>query len=123
MKKPASKKHQPYVLERKHFPDLLAALTKKVTSLSDPPCATGAVVYEQLASVDDLPNVTSGDCFHLGSNTKAITAVLLGVLLDEGRVSWTTTLPTIFPDHASSMRSEYRDVTVSDLLSHSAGFI
>ncbi|MGH7456712.1 MAG: serine hydrolase domain-containing protein, partial [bacterium] len=60
-------------------------------------------------------NVTVNDRFHIGSNTKAITAVLLGLLVDEGRVSWTTTLPTIFPEHASSMRSEYRNVTVRDL--------
>ena len=68
-------------------------------------------------------NVTNNDRFHLGSNTKAVTAVLLGVLVDEGRVSWTTTLPTIFPEHAGSMRSEYRDVTVRDLLSHSSGLM
>lgn len=68
-------------------------------------------------------NVTNDDCFHLGSNTKAITAVLLGVLVDEGRVSWTTTLPAIFPEHASVMRSEYQNVTVRELLSHSAGFV
>lgn len=59
----------------------------------------------------------------LGSNTKATTAVLLAVLVDEGRVSWTTALPAIFPEYANTMRPEYRDVTVRDLLSHSSGLM
>ena len=68
-------------------------------------------------------NVTVNDKFYLASCGKAFTAVLMATLVDEGRVSWTTTLPTIFPEHANTMQSEYRDVTVRDLLSHSAGFV
>jgi len=52
-------------------------------------------------------NVTPNDQFHLGSDTKAMTAALLGVLVDDGLVSWTTTLAEIFPEYASSMRVGY----------------
>ena len=66
-------------------------------------------------------NVTDADKFNLGSCTKSFAATLMGVLVDEGRLSWTTTLPELFPELASSMRPEYRSVTVRDLLSHGAG--
>ncbi len=68
-------------------------------------------------------NITVDDQFHLGSCGKAITATLLGVLVDEGRVSWTSTLPELFPEYANSMRPEYRAVTLRDMLSHGAGFM
>lgn len=67
-------------------------------------------------------NVTVNDEFHLGSCGKAFTAVLMGVLVDEGLVNWNTTLPEIFPEYANTMRTEYRNVTVKELLSHSSGF-
>ncbi len=68
-------------------------------------------------------NVTQNDQFHLGSETKAITAVLIGVLVDEGLLEWDSTLPSLFPEYAATMRTEYRSVTVRDILSHSAGLV
>lgn len=68
-------------------------------------------------------NVTNTDCFHLGSCGKSFTAVLMGTLVDEGKVFWNTTLQEIFPEFASTMRKEYKAVTVREILSHSAGFI
>lgn len=68
-------------------------------------------------------NVTVADQFHLGSDTKAFTATLLGVLVDEGRLNWMTTLPDVFPELAGTMRPEYRDVTLRELLSHSSGLL
>jgi CubicO group peptidase (beta-lactamase class C family) len=68
-------------------------------------------------------NVTLNDKFHLGSCGKAFTAALMGALVDDGLVTWTTTLPAIFPEYAQTMRAEYRAVTVRDLLSHSAGLV
>ena len=68
-------------------------------------------------------NVTDDDQFHLGSCGKSFTAVMVGLLVDDGLVQWTTTLPTIFPEYANSMRGEYKDVTIRDLLSHAAGFM
>lgn len=68
-------------------------------------------------------NVTVDDRFHLGSCGKSFTAVLIGLLVDEGKLNWTTTLPKIFTEYSETMRPEYRDVTIRDLLSHGAGFI
>jgi CubicO group peptidase (beta-lactamase class C family) len=68
-------------------------------------------------------NVTKNDQFHLGSDTKAITAVLIGLLVDDGLLNWDSTLPSIFPEYAETMRTEYRSITVRDILSHSAGLV
>jgi CubicO group peptidase (beta-lactamase class C family) len=66
-------------------------------------------------------HVTERDRFQLGSNTKAITATLLGTLVEEGKLSWTTTLADVFPEWRESMSPEFRAVTVAQLLSHHGG--
>jgi D-alanyl-D-alanine carboxypeptidase len=61
------------------------------------------------------------DRFQLGSNTKAVTAMLLATLVEEGKLAWTTTLADVFPDLRDSMSSEFRAVTIDLLLSHHGG--
>ncbi len=66
-------------------------------------------------------SVTLNDQFHLGSCTKAITATLIGILVDEGKLSWDTTVAEAFPRLGNKIRPEYLNVTVEDLLHHRAG--
>lgn len=40
--------------------------------------------------------ITLDDRFHLGSCTKAMTATLVAMLVEEGRLNWTTTLGELF---------------------------
>ncbi len=61
------------------------------------------------------------DRFQLGSNTKAITATVLAALVEEGKLSWKTTLAEVFPEWRDSMSAEFRTVTSDLLLSHHAG--
>jgi CubicO group peptidase (beta-lactamase class C family) len=61
------------------------------------------------------------DRMHLGSNGKAITATMIGALVEQRRLSFETTLAEAFPDLAPAMRAEYRAATVRQLLGHSAG--
>jgi D-alanyl-D-alanine carboxypeptidase len=65
--------------------------------------------------------VTTGDAFHIGSCTKPFTATLAGMLVEEKKLSWDTRVADVFPEWRKSMRPEYRDVTLADLLSHEAG--
>ncbi|MEW5882676.1 MAG: serine hydrolase domain-containing protein [Armatimonadota bacterium] len=58
------------------------------------------------------------DRWHLGSNTKAMTATLAAVLIEKGVLRWETTIGEVFPD----AREEYRNVTIEMLLSHRGGF-
>jgi CubicO group peptidase (beta-lactamase class C family) len=63
--------------------------------------------------------VTEDDVFHIGSNTKAMTAALLGLTAQHGRgVSFDTTLAEAF---SGSIHADYADVTMGDLLAHTGG--
>lgn len=66
--------------------------------------------------------VTTGDEFHLGSDTKAMTATIIAMLVEKGELSWTTTLSKALPEFAATMDPAYKDVTLEQLLAHRAGF-
>ena len=61
------------------------------------------------------------DSFHLGSCTKAMTASMICLLIQEGKLKWDTTLAEYFPEWKETMHPDYRKVTVVHLLSHRAG--
>jgi CubicO group peptidase (beta-lactamase class C family) len=65
--------------------------------------------------------VADDDHFHLGSNTKAVTATLLAVLVEAGVITWDRTLAESFPDLATTMAPAWRAVTLRQLLTHRAG--
>jgi CubicO group peptidase (beta-lactamase class C family) len=63
--------------------------------------------------------VTTKDQWHLGSNTKAMTATLVGIFVDRGKLKWDDTLATLFPDW--KIDPGYAKVTLDQLLHHEAG--
>jgi len=63
--------------------------------------------------------VTVKDKFLIGSCTKAITASLAAVLIDEGVLNWQTTIREVFPN--LEMLPDYEKITIAQLLSHRAG--
>jgi CubicO group peptidase (beta-lactamase class C family) len=65
--------------------------------------------------------VTTADQWHLGSCTKAMTATLIAFAVDDGLLTYDTTLAEAFPDLAATMHADYRDVPVEWLLVHRAG--
>ena len=65
--------------------------------------------------------VSVDDYWQIGSLTKAFTASLIGVAVERGRISWTTTLADAFPALRDSMHEQYRGVTIAQLLSHAGG--
>lgn len=71
--------------------------------------------------MDQPTPVSAADRWHLGSNGKAMTATMIARLVEQGVLSWDRPLAQMLPELASSMRPEYRDVTLQDLLSHRAG--
>ena len=66
--------------------------------------------------------VTVNDQFHLGSDTKAMTATLLAMFVEEGKLRWDTALAAALPDLAGKMDPAYRSVTIEQMLAHRAGF-
>src|SRR5262245_37043357 len=88
--------------------EILEAVRKKY----DLPAMAGAVVFrEEIVSGasgvrkygDETP-VTHDDQFHLGSCTKSMTATLAGMMVEEGKLKWESTLAELLPDLAERMR-------------------
>src|SRR4051812_6907251 len=42
--------------------------------------------------------VTNDDQWHLGSCTKSMTSTLAAILVEQGKISWTTTIADVFPE-------------------------
>lgn len=70
---------------------------------------------------DDPTPITTNDEFHIGSDTKAMTATLAGMLIDEGKLNWDTTIADVFPELRGKMDSQYENVTVEQLLTMRGG--
>ncbi len=64
--------------------------------------------------------VVDDDKFHLGSASKSISAMMIARLVEMGKLSWTATLPEMFPEFTVIL-PRYRSVTLLHLLSHRAG--
>jgi len=101
-------------IRAKHgLPALAAAVIREGSLLT---CA--AVGVRKLG--EDVP-VTAWDQFHIGSCTKAMTATLVQVLVEQGKLAWSDTLAEAFPDLAAGMHRAYRRVTLLQLASHRGG--
>ncbi len=102
----------PY-LSRYELPALAAAVVKngKIT-------AVGAVGTRRAGEKNP---VTLNDRLHLGSDTKAMTSLMIAIFVEKGKLGWKTTLPEIFPELAEKMDSRLKTVTVEQLLSHTSG--
>ncbi len=70
---------------------------------------------------DEKERVTDDDLWHLGSETKAMTATLAGTFVKEGKLAWTDKAAGFFPDFAKRIHPNLRDITIADLLSHRSG--
>ena len=65
--------------------------------------------------------ITLDDRFHLGSCTKAMTATLVAMLVEDGKLNWTTTLGELFGDTVKPMHPAWEKVTLRQVLAHRAG--
>ena len=103
-------------IQQKHkLPSLAGAIVT-----SDSLVASGVVGVRK--SDTDIP-VTLNDKWHLGSDTKAMTAMLIGALVEQGKLKWETTIEEIFPEHTPVLQPELGKVTLLHLLSHRSGLI
>jgi CubicO group peptidase (beta-lactamase class C family) len=102
------------VREKHKVPALAAAVVSSKGLV-----AVGAVGVRKLGGP---PAVTVDDQFHIGSDTKAMTAALIAGLVEEGKLHYDDTLAKAFPRFAEKMTPELRQVTLAQLLTHHAGF-
>ncbi|MGA7125361.1 MAG: serine hydrolase domain-containing protein, partial [Chthoniobacterales bacterium] len=103
---------EPYLKEF-GLPALSAAVFKNGEII-----AAGAVGTRRAG--ENIP-VTIDDKFHLGSDSKAFTALLAGMYVQQGKLRWDSTLGEIFPELKDKMDPEFAKITVQELLSHSSG--
>ena len=61
------------------------------------------------------------DQWHIGSNTKPITALLVALLIDQGMLDWDTPLEEIFPEHVDKWSADLKKITPAHLLTHTSG--
>ena len=111
-------------------PGDLDALLESLRREHDLPALAGAIVTGEgllesgragtRRSGEDIP-VTADDLWHFGSNTKAMTAALIGVLVEERTLRWDTTLEEVFPEWALEMAEPMKKITLLHLLSHRSG--
>lgn len=110
--------------------DAIADILEPILREHDLPALAAAVITERgveaAAAVGFRKRgsevaATKGDLWHLGSETKAMTAVLVARLVEKGLLRWDSTVAEVFPDIASDFNPAFRAVTVRHLLAHRAG--
>lgn len=82
----------------------------------------GAVVFEKaygLANRDEAVAMTPAHRMHLGSADKSFTAILVGKLIEQGRLGLDARLVDVLPDYPNPDAAQ--KITVRRLLTHSAG--
>jgi CubicO group peptidase (beta-lactamase class C family) len=101
------------IRDEHHLPGLIGGILA-----GDRLAAIGAVGIRKIGSAQPM-RVT--DEVHIGSCTKAMTATLIGMLVDEGKLMWRSTIREVFPDQAEHVHPEFQAVTLRNLLTHRAG--
>lgn len=64
---------------------------------------------------------TVTDQWHLGSCTKAMTAMLVALLVERGDLTWDRPLAFLLPNLGAPMDADYARLTLVELLAHRAG--
>ncbi|MCE9620210.1 MAG: beta-lactamase family protein [Planctomycetes bacterium] len=65
--------------------------------------------------------VLRDDPFFLGTATKPLTATLIGILVDEGKLKWDSTIGDLVGRDISSINPDFAGVTIDQLLHHRSG--
>lgn len=72
-------------------------------------------------SINLSDTATLHDRFHIGSNTKAMTAFIIAKYVEKGKLNWSTKFFEVFPEWKKESKIDYENITLQDLLSHRAG--
>jgi len=109
----------------------LAELLEPIRAKHDVPALAGAaVVGGEVKAVGAVgrralghpEKVAAADKFHIGSCTKAMTATLVGLLVQQKKLRWDLPLAKALPNLAKGMHRDFRTATLELLLCARAGF-
>jgi CubicO group peptidase (beta-lactamase class C family) len=101
------------IRDEHHLPGLIGAIL-----IGDRLAAAGAIGIRKIGSTQPIK---ATDQMHIGSCTKAMTATMIGSLVEKGKLSWNSSFRTVFPEMADQFHPQFRSVTLSQLLTHRAG--
>jgi CubicO group peptidase (beta-lactamase class C family) len=110
----------------------LKATLEAVRAEFNVPAVGGAIVTNQGVKLVDVAGIRKngstvavevGDRWHLGSDTKAMTATLVGVLAQKGTVGWDITVAQAFPEWAQTMNDMFEETTFERLAAHRSGIV
>ena len=79
---------------------------------------TGAVGVERVGATEAIEPESR---LHVGSVSKPLTSSLMGVLVERGDLAWESRALDVLPELRATARPDYSDVTLAQLLSHTAG--
>jgi len=114
-------------------PAAVAGLDAELTGIRDklklPAVAAAAwkdgALVEQAAigvrKTGDSAAVTLDDKWHLGSNTKGMTATLIGIYVDRGTLRWSDTIGQLLGPTKAKIDRGYKDITLDQLIRHEGG--
>lgn len=115
------------VVSDEDLKNTLAALCQKhnVPSLTIAAVRSGEVLAMECSGVRKRGTndaVELSDRHPIGSCTKSMTATLAAVLVESGKIEWSTTLGDVWPQApAKKLHPALREVTLNELLSHQSG--
>ncbi|SFH44006.1 serine hydrolase domain-containing protein [Pedobacter insulae] len=72
-------------------------------------------------SIELSDTATINDRFHIGSNTKAMTAFIIAKYVEKEKLKWTTKFFDLFPEWRVHSKPEYLNINLQELLTHKAG--
>lgn len=94
-------------------PGLIGAIVDK-----DGLVAIGAAGVRRMGSPMML---TANDQVHIGSCTKAMTATVIAMLVEENKLAWNAPVVSAFPNLRDDIDRGWNGATLTDLLTHSSG--
>ena len=108
----------------------MAPLLEAICKKHSVPAVTGGIITTSglqesaaagLRKAGGKTPVTNSDLWHLGSNTKAMTATLLATFVMENKLKWDAKLGDLLPDLMAKATPQARGITVRHLLTHRSG--
>ena len=100
-------------VSREHIPGMIAAIID----------SSGILQIESsgVRKMRSSEAITHADHFHLGSCGKAMTSVLMAILIADNKLQWETTFIEVFPELKDTILPDYEHITLHQLLTHRAG--
>lgn len=107
--------------------DIEQIVTKFRNTYNVPAVTASVIKYDTIyygfsgkKKVDSNCDIKPDSKFHLGSNTKAITSMIAGKLVDSGKLDWDVKLLEVIPELTGEINPAYSSITLENLLSHRA---